>query len=122
MWGCAPRGLHPWKRVSYEYSRPDTSSFVSSTLETSSVSIPEPELPANVYGVLRTDSSEEVTIGKGQFVKGKISGTGPLFIDGRVEGDIDIPNERVTIGEHGVFVAHARKDSKTQRSKGYHVA
>ncbi|MFZ0340582.1 MAG: polymer-forming cytoskeletal protein [Terracidiphilus sp.] len=82
------------------------------TLETSSVSIPEPELPANVYGVLRTDSSEEVTIGKGQFVKGKISGTGPLFIDGRVEGDIDIPNERVTIGEHGVFVAHARKDGQ----------
>jgi cytoskeletal protein CcmA (bactofilin family) len=69
-------------------------------------------LSANVYGDLRTTSSEEVKIGQGQFVKGRISGSGPLFIDGRVEGDIDIPNERVTIGEHGVFVAHARKDGQ----------
>jgi cytoskeletal protein CcmA (bactofilin family) len=82
------------------------------TPEASSASIPEPELPANVYGNLRTYSPEEVKIGKGQFVKGRIIGTGPLFIDGRVEGDIDIPNERVTIGEHGVFVAHARRDGQ----------
>ncbi len=63
-------------------------------------------------GDLRTSTSEEVRIGKGQFVKGKISGSGPIFVDGRVEGDIDIPNERVTIGEHGIFVAHARKDGQ----------
>lgn len=78
------------------------------TRETSSDSTAAPEFPANVYGELRTYSSEEVKIGKGQFVKGRISGSGPLFIDGRVEGDIEIPNERVTIGEHGIFVAHAR--------------
>ena len=69
-------------------------------------------MPAPVCDDLRSYSSEEVKIGKGQFVKGKISGSGPLFIDGRVEGDIDVPNERVTIGEHGVFVAHARKDGQ----------
>jgi cytoskeletal protein CcmA (bactofilin family) len=78
--------------------------------EASSISAQERKLPARVCDDLHSYSSEEVKIGKGQFVKGKISGTGPLFIDGHVEGDIDIPNERVTIGEHGVFVAHARKD------------
>jgi len=84
----------------------------AATREASSASTLERELPVEVCDDLRTYSSEEVKIGKGQFVKGKISGSGPLFIDGRVEGDIDIPNERVTIGEHGVFVAHARKDGQ----------
>ena len=83
---------------------------LAASREPSSVSTPERKLPVRVCDDLRSYFSEEVKIGKGQFVKGKISGTGPLFIDGHVEGDIDIPNERVTIGEHGVFVAHARKD------------
>ena len=80
--------------------------------EPSSISTAERKLPGQVCDDLRSHSHEEVKIGRGQFVKGKISGSGPLFIDGRVEGDIDIPNERVTIGEHGVFVAHARKDGQ----------
>ena len=80
--------------------------------EPSSISTSEHKLPGQVCDDLRSHSHEEVKIGRGQFVKGKISGSGPLFIDGRVEGDIDIPNERVTIGEHGVFVAHARKEGQ----------
>jgi cytoskeletal protein CcmA (bactofilin family) len=88
--------------------------FLSSPAAPVAPSIPaqERKLPARVSDDLRAYSSDEVKIGKGQFVKGKISGTGPLFIDGRVEGDIDVPNERVTIGEHGVFVANARKDGQ----------
>lgn len=70
------------------------------------------ERPVDDCDDLRSYSSEEIKIGEGQFVEGKICGTAPLFIDGRVEGDIDIPNERVTIGEHGVFVAHIRKDGQ----------
>jgi cytoskeletal protein CcmA (bactofilin family) len=82
------------------------------TRETSLASTPGRRMPAPVCDDLHSHSSDEVKIGKGQFVKGKISGTGPLFINGRVEGDIDVPNERVTIGEHGVFVAHTRKDGQ----------
>lgn len=76
------------------------------------ISTPACKSPTQVCDDLRSHSPEEVKIGRGQLVKGKISGSGPLFIDGRVEGDIDIPNERVTIGEHGVFVAHARKEGQ----------
>ena len=83
---------------------------LAASREPSSVSTPERKLPVRVCDDLRSYFSEEVKIGKGQFVKGKISGSGPLFVDGCIEGDIDIPNERVTIGEHGVFVAHARKE------------
>ena len=80
--------------------------------EPSSIPTPEHKLPAQDRGDLRSHSPQEVKIGRGQIVKGKISGLGPLFIDGRVEGDIDVPTERVTIGEHGVFVAHARKEGQ----------
>lgn len=44
-------------------------------------------------------------IGKGLVIKGEITGTESLFIDGRVEGGINIPNERVTIGQNGRVVA-----------------
>ena len=38
------------------------------------------------------------TIGPSIVIKGDVSGTEPLFIDGRVEGSIHIPNHRVTVG------------------------
>ncbi|MDR3754201.1 MAG: polymer-forming cytoskeletal protein [Terracidiphilus sp.] len=88
------------------------SSSSAATQEPSSISTPEHKLPAQDRDDLRSHSPQEAKIGRGQFVKGRISGRGPLFIDGRVEGDIDIPNERVTIGEHGVFVAHARREGQ----------
>jgi len=38
------------------------------------------------------------TIGSSIVIKGEVSGTEPLFIDGKVEGSIHIPDHRVTIG------------------------
>ena len=40
-------------------------------------------------------------ISKGLFVKGEISGTESLYIDGKVEGAINLPGNRVTIGRNG---------------------
>jgi len=79
-------------------------------LEPASTSLAKSDLPIRAYDDLSSYSLVEAKIGKGQLVKGKISGSGPLFIDGRVEGEIEIPNERVTIGENGVFVGHPGKD------------
>lgn len=45
-----------------------------------------------------TPVSGQSSIGKGMVIVGEISGSEPLFIDGRVEGSIDLPNTRVTIG------------------------
>ncbi len=69
----------------------------------------EGQLPIRDSVDLSQYAVEEVKIGKGQSVSGTISGTGPLYIDGNVVGDIDFPTERVTIGQNGVFVAQARK-------------
>ena len=43
-------------------------------------------------------TTERATIGPSVIIKGEVSGTEPLFIDGRVEGSINFPNHRVTVG------------------------
>jgi cytoskeletal protein CcmA (bactofilin family) len=48
---------------------------------------------------------DESHIGKGLILKGKISGTQPLFIDGSVEGSISLPNSLVTVGANGQVTA-----------------
>jgi cytoskeletal protein CcmA (bactofilin family) len=40
-------------------------------------------------------------IGKGLYFKGEITGAESLFIDGKVEGAINLPGNRVTVGRNG---------------------
>ena len=51
-------------------------------------------------------TGEQATIGKGLFIKGEITGSESLFIDGKVEGSITIPGNRVTIGRNGQVAAN----------------
>jgi cytoskeletal protein CcmA (bactofilin family) len=44
---------------------------------------------------------DQATIGKGLFIKGEINGSESLFIDGKVEGSINLPGNRVTVGRNG---------------------
>jgi cytoskeletal protein CcmA (bactofilin family) len=46
-------------------------------------------------------TGEQATIGKGLFIKGEISGTESLFVDGKVEGSIVLNGNRVTVGRNG---------------------
>lgn len=48
---------------------------------------------------------EQATIGRSLFIKGEISGAESLYIDGRVQGTINIPDNRVTIGRNGNVTA-----------------
>jgi cytoskeletal protein CcmA (bactofilin family) len=49
---------------------------------------------------------DQATIGKGLFVKGEIMGTESLFVDGKVEGNINLPGNRVTVGRNGQVSAN----------------
>lgn len=49
-------------------------------------------------------TQDRAAIGKGIVVKGDITGADPVHIDGRVEGTIQIPSERVTVGKGGTVV------------------
>jgi cytoskeletal protein CcmA (bactofilin family) len=51
-------------------------------------------------------TADQATIGKGLFIKGEITGTESLYIDGKVEGSISLPGNRVTIGRNGQVTAN----------------
>jgi len=54
---------------------------------------------------------EQATIGKTLVIKGEVSGAEALFIDGRVEGSLSFPDNRITIGRNGNVAAsvHAKE-------------
>ena len=51
-------------------------------------------------------SGEQATIGKSLFVKGEVSGSESLYVDGKVEGTINLPGNRVTVGRNGQVAAN----------------
>jgi cytoskeletal protein CcmA (bactofilin family) len=68
---------------------------------------PEPVRPMPVQQTNETPRpaassvGEQASISKGLSIKGEITGTESLFIDGKVEGSISIPGNRVTVGKNG---------------------
>ncbi len=52
------------------------------------------------------NNQEQATIGKSLVIKGEVSGSESLYIDGRVEGSINLPGNRVTVGRNGVVSAN----------------
>jgi cytoskeletal protein CcmA (bactofilin family) len=64
--------------------------------------------PTNNYTPVKpaTSPGEQATIGRSLVVKGEVSGSESLFIDGRVEGSINFPDNRVTVGRNGIVAAN----------------
>ena len=60
------------------------------------------EAPARPQAV----TGEQATIGKGLFIKGEITGSESLYIDGKVEGSLNLPGNRVTVGRNGQVSAN----------------
>jgi cytoskeletal protein CcmA (bactofilin family) len=58
---------------------------------------------ANAYNPVKTVTApvDQATIGRTLVIKGEISGSEALYIDGTVEGKILMPESRVTIGRNG---------------------
>jgi len=48
---------------------------------------------------------EQASIGRSLVIKGEVSGGESLYIDGRIEGTINIPDHRITIGRNGAVTA-----------------
>ena len=53
-----------------------------------------------------TTTADQATIGKSLVIKGEVTGSESLYIDGRVEGSINLAGNRVTIGRNGVVAAN----------------
>ena len=76
------------------------------------VSTPEPYRPAPTPSAVESPNrvpaltADQASIGKGLLVKGEITGSESLFIDGKVEGNINLPGNRVTVGRNGQVAAN----------------
>ena len=49
---------------------------------------------------------EQATIGRSLVVKGEVSGSESLYVDGKVEGTVTLSDSRVTIGRNGSVAAN----------------
>jgi cytoskeletal protein CcmA (bactofilin family) len=64
------------------------------------------EAPAAPRPVSATSTADQATIGKSLVIKGEVTGSESLYIDGRVEGSINLSGNRVTVGRNGVVAAN----------------
>lgn len=80
---------------------------------------PEPT-PAMAPRNAVMNTQDQATIGKSLVIKGEVTGSESLYIDGRVEGSINLPGNRVTIGRNGVVNANitAREIVVTGKVRG----
>jgi cytoskeletal protein CcmA (bactofilin family) len=62
---------------------------------------PAPPAPAQ-----NASAGEQATIGKSLVIKGEVSGSESLYIDGKVEGSINLAGNRVTVGRNGQVAAN----------------
>jgi cytoskeletal protein CcmA (bactofilin family) len=97
MWKPTNQSATPGRPA--EPERPSTSSATTAPV----VSMNEP--PATPRPVTTT-TSDQATIGKSLVIKGEVTGSESLYIDGRVEGSINLSGNRVTIGRNGVVSAN----------------
>ncbi len=84
-----------------EPERPSTST--ATTAPSLNMSMNE---PVAVPRPVTTTTSDQATIGKSLVIKGEVTGSESLYIDGRVEGSINLSGNRVTIGRNGVVAAN----------------
>src|SRR6202049_3364598 len=56
--------------------------------------------------VTTATTADQATIGKSLVIKGEVTGSESLYIDGRVEGSINLAGSRVTVGRNGVVSAN----------------
>src|SRR5438270_2215335 len=55
---------------------------------------------------MTTAPIEQATIGRTVVIKGEVSGSESLYVDGRIEGSITFKDHRVTVGRNGVVQAN----------------
>ena len=65
-----------------------------------------PSRPAPAPAAQGASTGEQATIGKSLVIKGEVSGSESLYIDGKVEGAISLPGNRVTVGRNGQVAAN----------------
>jgi len=85
--------------------RPSEPERPASTPTTSAAEPPPAPAPVP-RPVAASSTADQATIGKSLVIKGEVTGSESLYIDGRVEGSINLSGNRVTVGRNGVVSAN----------------
>ena len=92
-----------WKRV----KQPAIPLQPEKPVSTSTPSLaPLEAIPAATSRNAVLDTAEQTTIGKSLIIKGEVTGSEPVYVEGRVEGCISLVGSRVTVGRNGVVAAN----------------
>ncbi|MBS1820805.1 MAG: polymer-forming cytoskeletal protein [Acidobacteria bacterium] len=94
-----------WKPNQPGSNNPSTPEPSRPTPPAPSYEAPRAASPAGA-GTAAPSSGEQATIGKSLVVKGEVTGSESLYIDGKVEGAINLPGNRVTVGRNGQVAAN----------------
>jgi cytoskeletal protein CcmA (bactofilin family) len=93
--------------------KPSSAPNAPSTPERPQPSQPTPQqstpiepVPVSAPRNAALNTQEQATIGKSLVIKGEVTGSESLYIDGRVEGSINLSGNRVTVGRNGVVAAN----------------
>ena len=97
MWKPTNQPTSPARPGTPEAERPTPSISTPPTIS---------EAPAAPRPVSTTTTADQATIGKSLVIKGEVTGSESLYIDGRVEGSINLAGNRVTVGRNGVVAAN----------------
>jgi len=87
-------------------SQPGTSSPTPTPEPVRPTATPTPAYEPPARSSAAAPTGDQATLGKGLVIKGEISGSESLFIDGKVEGTINLPGNRVTVGRNGQVAAN----------------
>jgi len=69
---------------------------------------PKTPAPSTSYTPVKTVAppTEQTTIGRSLVIKGEITASEPLYIDGKIEGSLQVSDQRVTVGRYGSVTAN----------------
>jgi cytoskeletal protein CcmA (bactofilin family) len=99
------------RKTMWKPNQPGNSSMTPSSPEpirpqTPVSTTPEPTQPRPTASASSSSTGEQATIGKSLVIKGEISGSETLYIDGQVEGSVNMPGNRVLVGRNGNVAAN----------------
>src|ERR1041385_2296255 len=97
-----------WKPASTTNPNPSPKSTTEAEKQVMSTPPTPPSEPTPVAAPPNAvlNNQEQATIGKSLIIKGEVTGSESLYIDGRVEGAINLPGNRVTVGRNGQVQAN----------------
>ena len=75
--------------------------MLDQSVDASSSSVSDPVRQVRSGNVAKSPVGAQSTIGKTLLIKGEITGSGSVHIEGKVEGSIALPHDRVTVGSNG---------------------